>query len=195
MDVRFIKNTRGDGEVMAIDDARILYPNFQGRGDRYNREGDKLFQLKITDGRICKETLNDFNEQPEWIELNAMEMAEALIEKGYNVSIKEGKEPGDEPYIKLKVKVAYKEKMGANGPYVVGPEIYLDVNGTRTKLDKDSCGQIDQADLISCDMDIRQFHWEDPARGESGNTAYLNGLVAYIRASRFSNPDQGDVPF
>lgn len=74
--------------ILQIDDARIIYRNFAGRGDKYNREGDRNFSLVIPD----------------------QELADRLIADGWNVKIKPPREDGDEPFMFLPVKVKFNDR-------------------------------------------------------------------------------------
>ena len=72
-------------ENLVIENARILYPNFAGKEDRYNRAGNRNFIVVIPD-----------------------EMVERLLADGWNVKtrIDDGE---DEPrYYYLQVTVSYK---------------------------------------------------------------------------------------
>ena len=72
--------------ILQIDDAKIIFKNFEGRGDKFNREGDRNFSLLIQDP----------------------ETAEALREEGWNVKIKDtGDEDG--PFMRLPVKVKFSD--------------------------------------------------------------------------------------
>ena len=70
--------------ILQIDDAKIIFKNFEGRGDKFNREGDRNFSLLIEDPNT----------------------ADALKKEGWNVKIKEGRED-DEPFMRLPVKVKF----------------------------------------------------------------------------------------
>lgn len=74
--------------IIQIDDARICFRNFEGRGDKYNREGDRNFALVIDD----------------------REIADALTEQGWNVKIKPPREEGDDPFMYLNVKVKFNDR-------------------------------------------------------------------------------------
>lgn len=74
--------------ILQIDDARIIHRNFSGRGDKYNREGDRNFSLIIPD----------------------QELADRLIADGWNVKIKPPREDGDEPFMFLPVKVKFNDR-------------------------------------------------------------------------------------
>ena len=39
--------------ILQIDNARITYKNFAGRGDKFNREGDRNFALIIPTTEFC----------------------------------------------------------------------------------------------------------------------------------------------
>ena len=74
-------------DILQIDDARIIFKNFEGRGDKFNREGDRNFSLLIEDP----------------------DTADALAERGWNVKIKPGREEDEEPFMRLPVKVKFTE--------------------------------------------------------------------------------------
>lgn len=75
-------------DILQIDDARIIYRNFTGRGDKYNREGDRNFAVVIPDE----------------------EMANELTDRGWNVKIKPPREDGDTPFMFLPVKVKFNDR-------------------------------------------------------------------------------------
>ena len=74
--------------ILQIDDARIIYRNFAGRGDKFNREGDRNFAVVIDDQAVADE----------------------LIELGWNVKIKAPREEGDDPFIYLPIKLKFNER-------------------------------------------------------------------------------------
>ena len=76
--------------ILQIDDCRIVYRNFAGRGGKFNREGDRNFSIVIPD----------------------QEIADELIDKGWKVKIKPPRDEDEDPFITLPVKVKFNE----NGP-------------------------------------------------------------------------------
>lgn len=127
--------------IIQIDKAeRITYKNFSGTASKYNREGDRNFALVIND----------------------QEIADALIEEGWNVKIKPPREEGDAPFIYLPVKVKFNE---------FGPNVYLVTGGRMNRLDEESVSVLDHVYLSEIDMDIRPYDWE--VNGKTGRTAYL----------------------
>lgn len=83
--------------ILQIDDAKIIYKNFAGRGDKYNREGDRNFAVIIPDQK----------------------MANDLIDRGWNVKIKPPRDEDDEPFMYLPVKVKFNDR-GPNVYLVTG---------------------------------------------------------------------------
>lgn len=74
--------------ILQIDDARLVYRNFEGRGSQFNREGDRNFAVVI----------------------DTEEAKDALINEGWNVKIKDARDDGDMPFMYLPVKVKFNER-------------------------------------------------------------------------------------
>lgn len=140
-------------DIMQIDNARIIFKNFEGRGDKFNREGDRNFSLLIEDPDI----------------------ADAMVEKGWNVKIKEGRDEDEGPFMRLPVKVKFTE---------YGPKVYLNSAGNVTELDEESIECLDNIDIESVDMDIRPYDWD--VNGKTGRTAYLQSMNVVQRIDRFA---------
>ena len=139
--------------IMQIDDARIIFRNFEGRGDKFNRDGDRNFSLLIEDPNT----------------------ADAMIEKGWNVKIKPGRDADEEPFMRLPVKVKFTD---------YGPTVYLNSAGNVVKLDEDSIGCLDNIEIETVNMDIRPYDWE--VNGRTGRTAYLQSMEVVQRIDRFA---------
>ena len=73
--------------ILQINDAKIIFKNFEGRGDKFNRAGDRNFSLLIEDPNT----------------------ADALVKEGWNVKIKPGRDEDEEPFMRLPVKVKFTE--------------------------------------------------------------------------------------
>lgn len=139
--------------ILQIDDARITYKNFKGEGTKFNREGDRNFALII----------------PE------REMADALIQEGWNVRIKDPRDPDDDPFMFLPVKVKFNDR---------GPNAYLVTGNRMNRLDEESIACLDDVDIIGVDLDIRPYDWE--VNGKTGRTAYLQSIRVTQRIDRFA---------
>lgn len=154
---------------LEINDARIIWPNFEGRGDRFNKQGDRHFTLVIPDQEIAEALMNDKSKYGD----------------GWNVKIKPARDEDDKPFMNLKVKVAF------NGR---GPNIYLVSGNKQVALNEDTVKMLDYIDIISCDMDIRPFDGEMP-NGQTFRTAYLSAMRVHQRVDRFAMDDEGDMDF
>lgn len=145
--------------IMQIDDARIIYRNFAGAGSKFNREGDRNFAVIIPN----------------------QEIADAMIEEGWNVRIKPPREDGDDPFMYLPVKVKYYEDDRGNKR---GPTAYLISGHARTELDEDTIACLDDVDIRYVDLDIRPYDWE--VNGKTGRAAYLHSIEVTQEIDRFA---------
>ena len=139
--------------ILQIDGARIVYRNFSGIGSKFNREGDRNFSVVIPD----------------------QEMANTLIEEGWNVKIRAPREENEEPFIHLPVKIKFNDR---------GPNVYLQSGNSRVKLDEESISCLDNVDIINVDLDIRPYDWE--VSGKTGRTAYLQSICVTQKIDRFA---------
>lgn len=145
--------------IVEINDARIVFRNFAGRGDKFNREGDRNFAVVIPNQEIADALINDVNE----------------FGIGWNVKINEPREAGDDPFIFLKVKIKFNNR---------GPAVYLKTGDKLNKLDEDTIGMLDDVDIASVDMDIRPY--DDIINGNPFRTAYLQSICITQNIDRFA---------
>lgn len=75
-------------DLINIENARILWPNFSGKKSQYNREGDRNFNVIIPDA----------------------DMANKLKDDGWNIHVREPREEGDQPEYRLPVAVSFDYK-------------------------------------------------------------------------------------
>ena len=139
--------------ILQIDDARIIYRNFSGAASKFNREGDRNFAVVIPD----------------------QEMADALIEEGWNIKIKPPRDEDDSPFMYLPVKIKFNER---------GPAIYLKTGNAMNRLDEESIDMLDNIDILGVDLDIRPYDWE--VNGKEGRTAYLQSIHVTQDIDRFA---------
>ena len=144
--------TKGNLE---IDDARIIFRNFEGRADTYNKKGDRNFSLVIP----------------------TEELAEELIAEGWNVKIKSPRDGYDTPSMRLPVKVSFNEETGR------GPKVILKSGRNIRHLDAESVSMLDTISIQSVDMDIRPYDWN--INGKTGRTAYLQAIWVTQKIDRF----------
>lgn len=158
----------GPRGVLQIDDARIIYRNFRGEASKFNRAGDRNFAIVIED----------------------KEDADILVEEGWNVKIKDPREPGDDPFMYLPVKVKFNDR---------GPIAYLKTGNAMNKLDEESIACLDDVDIEAVDLDIRPYDWiiqEGTPHEKRGRSAYLQGIHVTQKVDRFAARYQAqDDPF
>ncbi len=140
-------------DILQVNDARIIYRNFRGEGGKFNREGDRNFAMVIPDQIIADE----------------------LIQRGWNVKIKEPREEGEEPFMYLPIKVKFNDR---------GPQIYLKTGDRTNRLEEDVVSMLDDIDIRSVDLDIRPYDWD--VNGKTGRTAYLQAMEVTQEIDRFA---------
>ena len=138
--------------ILQIDEARIIFRNFSGRGSKFNRDGDRNFAVVIPN----------------------QELADTLMDEGWNVRIKPAREEGDAPFMYLPVKVKFNDR---------GPHVYLKTGTSLNKLDEETIGILDDVDIMNVDLDIRPYDWE--VNDKTGRTAYLQSISVTQEVDRF----------
>ena len=140
-------------DILQIDDARIVYRNFSGTGSKFNREGDRNFAVVIPD----------------------QDMADELVNRGWNVKIKPPRDEDDAPFMFLPVKIKFNER---------GPKVYLQSGEKTVELDEEGIDCLDDVDILGVDLDIRPYDWE--VNGKRGRTAYLQSIHVVQEIDRFA---------
>lgn len=162
MELAIIKPCReARNGMLQIDDAKIIFRNFSGKEQKYNREGERNFALII----------------------DSQEIADKLIEDGWNVRIKAPREEGDMPFMYLKVKIKFND---------YGPRIFLRSGNSRAMLNEETVNCLDGIDIRNVDMDISPNIWEDD-NGEEHKTAYLRSMEVIQELDRFSARYQDEM--
>lgn len=119
------KNERG----ILFKDARIIFRNFRGIVNDFNRAGEKTFDVVI--------------DSPE----DAQRLSDMV---GFNVKIKPPRREGDEPLYHLKVKVSYKYKK---------PRIRLVTSRGIRELSEETIGMLDTITFAKCDLIVNPSNW------------------------------------
>lgn len=144
-------------DILQIDDTRIVYRNFTGVGSKFNREGDRNFAVVIPD----------------------QEVADALLDQGWNVKIRPPRDEDEDPFMYLPVKVRFNDR---------GPNVYLKSGSNLVKLDEESISCLDEIDILGVDLDIRPYDWE--VNGKTGRTAYLQSMKVTQNLDRFAAAEE-----
>ena len=154
MDINF-----GPRGILQIDDARIIYRNFSGKADKYNREGDRNFAVIIPNEELKDKLINNVNREG----------------VGWNVKIKPPREEGDTPFMYLQVKVKFTDR---------GPNVYLKTGDRMNRLDEESIRCLDDVDIERVDLDIRPY--DGVINGKAYRAAYLQSICVTQRIDRFA---------
>lgn len=130
-----------------IRNARIANKNFSGaKVGVYGREGDRNFSISLDP-----------------------EQGEQMLEDGWNVKRKPGREKGDPDRYYLNIAVSFK-----NYP----PNVWLITSGGKTPLTEETVSRLDGCMFAKVDLELRGRVWEaDGGRG---------GVKAYLRAGYFT---------
>lgn len=139
--------------ILQIDEAKLIFRNFAGAADKYNRQGDRNFAIVIPD----------------------KELADRMIEEGWNVRTRDPRDDREEPFRYLPVKIKFNDR---------GPAVYLTTNGVTNTLDEESVEALDNIDILSADLDIRPYDWN--VNGKTGRTAYLQSIHVTQNVDRFA---------
>lgn len=162
--------TFGPKGILQIDNARIIYRNFEGRGDKFNREGDRNFALVIEDAYINKES--NITAAEDIVEILRKDVNRLGV--GWNVKVKPRRDEDETPLMFLPVKLKFTDR---------GPSIYLRANGNMTELDEESVEMLDKIDILNVDLDIRPY--DDEINGRPFRAAYVHSICVTQDVDRF----------
>lgn len=142
-----------------MENARLIFRNFEGREEKYNRKGDRNFGLIIEDA----------------------EVAEQLLEDGWNIkelTPKNNDDYDDTPEVIywLPVTVRFDN---------VPPKVMLVTRRKKTRLNEDNINTIDYANIAKVDLTVTPYDWE--VNGKSGTKAYLQTMYVTINEDEFAD--------
>ena len=131
-----------------LNDAQIRFRNFSGAPGQYNAQGQRNFCALL----------------PE-------DVAQAMMDDGWNVKYLKPREEGDLPqaYIKIKVNFA--------GPRP--PKIHMITSKGRRQLTEDMVDILDWADFAKVDLIMSPYKYD--VNGNQGVSAYLQTIFVTIR--------------
>ena len=144
---------------IVMENARLIFRNFEGREEKYNRKGDRNFGLIIEDP----------------------EVAQQLTEDGWNIkelTPKNNDNYDDTPEVIywLPVTVRFDN---------VPPKVMLITRRKKTRLNEDNINTVDYANIAKVDLTVTPYDWE--VNGKSGTKAYLQTAYITINEDEFAD--------
>lgn len=157
-------------ENIVMEGVRIIFRNFSGKADQYNREGDRNFSVLLDP-----------------------DTAAAMERDGFNVKVLHPREEGDLPQPYLKITVKYRNMAGEK---IKPPRVVMITSKGKTQLDEDSIEALDWADIQNVDLIVRPFEWE-MGKGKDakhGVAAYLQSIYVTINEDPLEKKYSGVDP-
>lgn len=144
---------------IVMENARLIFRNFEGREEKYNRKGDRNFGLIIEDP----------------------EVAQQLAEDGWNIkelTPKNNDDYDDTPEVIywLPVTVRFDN---------VPPKVMLVTRSKKTRLNEDNINTVDYANIAKVDLTVTPYDWE--VNGKTGTKAYLQTAYITINEDEFAD--------
>jgi hypothetical protein len=142
----FLKLQDNTGQVV-IEDAQIVFRNFQGEEGQFNRKGDRNFCVIIP----------------------SKDVVDQMIEDKWNVKQLKSRDGGETPgdyYLQVSVGFGHRP-----------PNLFLISTKGRTRLTEDECDVLDWVDIAKADIIINPYNWLIKSTGATGVKAYLKSLV------------------
>lgn len=140
-----------------IENAQIIFPNFSGKESKYNRAGDRNFNVIFSDEAVVNK----------------------LRDEGWNLTILKSRDEDDPVRYKLKVNVRFDPENPRRNPRVV-----MHTRKNETLLDGESVGTLDYADIKNIDLEIRPYEYD--SNGKKGISAYLKTMHVTIEEDTFA---------
>ena len=149
---------------LIIENARLIFRNFAGEEDRFNRAGNRNFSVVIEDP----------------------DEAQRLIEDGWNLKLLKPRDPDDLPVHYLPVTV----NMGGDFP----AKLFLVNGRRRpVPLDEDMVSTLDYSELANVDLTISPYDWDVNGKtGRKAYLKDLYATQVENRLERKYNPDYDD---
>lgn len=145
--------------ILQFDDVEIIWPNFSGKPDKYNRDGKRSFNIIIPDE----------------------ETKQALEAEGWSVKTRAANDEYEDPLYYMPVKILYHDEDLAH----LDPQVLLVTGGRTNELDEETIGMLDHISILEIPhMDISPYDWE--VNGKTGRSAYLKKVVVVQEDDRYS---------
>ena len=131
---------------IVMENAKIAFRNFSGEEGTFNPAGKRNFCVFLSD-----------------------ELAEVLINDGWNVKWLKPRNEDEAPQAYLQVAVNYDN---------IPPKIIMVTSKGKTNIEEESVHILDWAEIENVDLVIRPYNWE--VSGKTGVKAYLKSMYITI---------------
>ena len=138
---------------IAIENAHIMFRNFRGEASKFNAAGKRNFCVRLD-----------------------QDMADRMIDEGWNVKFLHPREEGDEPTPYIQVAVNFDN---------IEPNIFTITGRHKNRLNSDTIDILDYAEIENVDLIIRPYNWE--VNGKVGVKAYVKNMYVTLVEDEFAD--------
>lgn len=131
---------------LTLEGVEVLFKNFSGNKTQYNAEGKRNFSILIND----------------------IDLAESLIEEGWN--LRSLKNDEDDISWHIPVQINFEGR--------IPPRVFAIKTSGKLQLNEDTIAMLDFMRIKYVDLSLNPYNWS--VSGETGVKAYLNTLYAII---------------
>lgn len=147
-------------EMLYMENVRIIFKNFSGKEGPYNEEGVRSFNAIIEDP----------------------DLANRLMEDGWNVKPLKNDDPTAEQEWTLPVAVSYKK---------IPPLVEMLMGDRKVSLTEDNVGELDYHRILSADVFIAPSVYTSRITGRDQVKAYLRSMAVNVEldpiAAKYAN--------
>lgn len=138
---------------IAIENAHIMFRNFRGEASKFNAAGKRNFCVRLD-----------------------QDMADRMIDEGWNIKFLRPREEGDEPTPYIQVAVSFDN---------IEPNIFTITGRHKNRLNSDTIDILDYAEIENVDLIIRPYNWE--VNGKVGVKAYVKNMYVTLVEDEFAD--------
>ena len=138
---------------IAIENAHIMFRNFRGEASKFNAAGKRNFCVRLD-----------------------QDIADQMIDDGWNVKFLRPREEGDEPTPYIQVAVSFDN---------IEPNIFAITGHHKNRLNSDTIDILDYAEIENIDLIIRPYNWE--VNGKTGVKAYVKNMYVTLVEDEFAD--------